>query len=120
MTDKINSIVPSISPMSQGSMSKLHKLIQYVNVKKGELITNTGKNNSLEYFLINGICKSFLYSPEGDDITISFFMSGSIFSPSTTRNKAGKSIMNIRALTDVEIATIDADQFEQLMIENID
>jgi CRP-like cAMP-binding protein len=48
------------------------------------------------------------------------FVSGSILSPSTTRNKEGKSIVNIRALTDVEIATINAEEFEKLMIEDLE
>jgi CRP-like cAMP-binding protein len=47
-------------------------------------------------------------------------VSGSILSPSTTRNKEGKSIVNIRALTDVEIATINAEEFEKLMIEDLE
>ncbi len=120
MYDKISSIIYSVSPISSKSIGKINELVEYIPVKKGELITTVGHNNNLEYFLIEGVCKSFLYTPEGEDVTISFFMSGSIISPSTTRNKAGKSIMNIRALTDVRIATINAEAFEKLMIEDLE
>lgn len=70
--------------------------------------------------MIQGICKSFLYSPEGEEITLSFFMSNSIISPHTTRSKDGKSIINIKSLTDGEVATIDAEKFEQLMVDDLE
>ncbi|MFT5071821.1 MAG: CRP-like cAMP-binding protein [Planctomycetota bacterium] len=88
--------------------------------EKGPPITTIGRYTNLEYFMIKGTCKSFLYTPEGEDVTITFFMSGSIISPSTTRNREGKSIINMCALADVEIATINADEFEKLMIEDLE
>lgn len=120
MKDKISPIIHSVTPLSVTSMEKINKLVHYQSHKKGESITSIGQKNNLEYFLIKGICKSFLYTPEGEDITISFFMTGSIVSPNTTRSLEGKSILNIRALTDIEIATIDADELEKLMIEDLE
>ncbi|MFT5668227.1 MAG: CRP-like cAMP-binding protein [Vicingaceae bacterium] len=73
-----------------------------------------------EYFVIKGSCKSFLHSPEGEEITLSFFMSNSILSPFTTRNKDGKYVINIRCLTAVEVATFNAEKFEKLMIDDLE
>lgn len=120
MHDKIDSIIHSVLPISGKSARAITDLIEYVHVKKGELITSIGQNNNLEYFLIEGICKSFLYTPMGEDVTITFFMPNSVMSPNTTRSKEGKSILNIKALTDVELATMDAGLFEKLMIENLE
>ncbi|MRI01685.1 cyclic nucleotide-binding domain-containing protein [Kriegella sp. EG-1] len=120
MCDKIRPIIDSVASISTKSLNKLYNVVEYVSFKEGELITSVGQKNNLEYFLIDGICKSFLYTPEGEDVTISFFMSSSILSPSTTRNKDGRSIINIRALTDIEVATIDANIFENLMVEDLE
>lgn len=120
MHDKINTIMHSVSPVSGKSIGKVEDLIEYITVKKGESIITAGQRNNLEYFLIEGICKSYLFTPEGEDVTISFFMSNSVISPSATRNKEGKSVINIRALTDVLIATMNADEFEKLMIEDLE
>ncbi len=120
MKDKITPIINSVTPLPISSLEKINKLVTYSFLKKGEPIAKVGQTNNLEYFLIKGICKSFLYTPEGEDITISFFMSGSILSPNTTRSLEGKSILNIRALTDIEIATINADELERLMIEDLE
>ncbi|MDG1805600.1 Crp/Fnr family transcriptional regulator [Flavicella sp.] len=102
------------------SIEKIISLAEIVYFKKGETITSVGQNNNLEYFLIDGICKTFLITPEGDTITISFFMANSIISPSTTRNNFGKSLLNIQAVTDVEIIKINATEFEKLMIEDLE
>ncbi|MDL5512157.1 Crp/Fnr family transcriptional regulator [Arenibacter sp. M-2] len=120
MYDKIGSIINSITPIPNRSLAKIQELAESIDVKKGVLITAVGQNNNLEYFILEGICKSFLYTPEGEDVTISFFMPGSIISPNTTRRKDGKSIINIRALTDAVIATINAEEFEKLMVEDLE
>tara|TARA_R110001632_G_scaffold116951_2_gene228767 strand:- start:12097 stop:12666 length:570 start_codon:yes stop_codon:yes gene_type:complete len=120
MHEKIDPIIYSVSPVSIKSIGKIKDLVKFITIKKGESITTVGQHNNLEYFMIEGTCKSFLYTPEGEDVTISFFMSGSIISPSTTRNKEGKSIINIRALTDVELATINAEEFEKLMVDDLE
>lgn len=120
MNDKIGSIIRAVSDVSRESLEKIKEIIEYAHFKKGELIATAGRANNLEYFIIEGICKSFLHTPEGDEVTISFFMSSSILSPSTTRNKEGRSMINIRALTDIQVATIDADEFEKLMVEDLE
>lgn len=111
MCDKISSIINDVTSISNKSLGKINELIQYVNIKKGELITTVGEKNNREYFVIDGIVKTFLNTPEGESVTISFFMSNSTISPSTTRNQKGRSLLNIQALTDVEIGTIDAADF---------
>ncbi len=120
MQDKITAIIHSVSPVSSKSIRKIENLVEYITIKKGESITSVKEKNNFEYFLIEGVCKSFLYNPDGEDVTISFFMSGSIISPSNTRNEEGKSIINIRALTEVQIAAINATEFEKLMIEDLE
>ncbi len=120
MCDKISPIINSVIPISGKSIGKINDLVEYVNFKKGELITKVGQKNNLEFFLIEGVCKTFLYTPDGESVTISLFMPNSVISPSTTRNQKGKSIINIQALTDVEVATINATEFEKLMIEDLE
>lgn len=120
MNDAIRPIINSEISISDTSIKKIKDLVEYISIKKGEAITTAGQKNNLEYFMIQGICKSFLTTPEGESVTISLFMSNSILSPSTTRNNEGKSVINVQALTDVTIATIDATEFERLMIEDLE
>ncbi len=118
--DKLSLIINSFSTLSSNSMEKMKELVQYVSIDKGELLAELGKKNDLEYFILDGICKSFIYSPDGEDITLSFFMSKSIISPHTIRSENGKSLVNIRTLTPVDLATINAQKFEELMVEDLE
>ena len=120
MHDKVKSLINSLAPISSKSLEKITDIIQYENLKKGDLLTKVGQSNKLEYFVLDGICKSYLHNPEGVEITLSFFMINSIVSPFTTRSKDGKSLLNLRCLTSMKIATIDAVKFEQLMIEDLE
>lgn len=120
MHDKIRAIINSVTPISSKSIEKIQDLIQFVNLEKGQLIAKVGQRNNLEYFVLQGICKSFLYNPEGEEITLSFFMAHSIISPFTIRNKDRKSTLNIRSLTDMKIGTFNAEKFEELMIDDLE
>lgn len=90
MYNKISPIINSITSISDKLIDKINDLVDYINVKKGELITSVGQKNNLEYFIIDGICKSFLYTPNGESVTISLYMSNSIISPCTTRIREEK------------------------------
>jgi CRP-like cAMP-binding protein len=116
MSNKISPIVNSVASISLKSLNKIEDLVEYIQLEKGESLLKLGDRNNLEYFVIEGICKSFLHNPNGDEITLSFFMSNTIVSPFTTRTISGRAVLNIRALTALEVATIDAEKFENLMI----
>ena len=56
--------------------------------------------------MLDGVCRSYLINPEGEEITISFFTSKSILSPYTTRTIEEISILYFQALTEVKIGSI--------------
>ena len=47
-------------------------------------------------------------------------MDESVVSPHTTRIKDGRSMVNLKALTDLTIGEVEASLFEQLMVEDLD
>lgn len=120
MHTKLESIINSITQLSTSSFQKLQGAIEYQVLEKGDYVTRVNTHNNYEYFLLEGVCKSFLYTPNGDDVTISFFMENAVLSPHTTRIKEGKSIINIKALTAIKTARIHADTFEHLMINDLE
>jgi CRP-like cAMP-binding protein len=120
MQKEIQSIVNAVSATSETAIEKIVTLAESIQYEKGELITTVGMKNHHEYFVLDGICHSYLSSPEGENITISFFMSESIISPSTTRNQLGHSLINIKALTAVTVVAINATEFEKLMIDDLE
>ena len=116
----IKKIIQSIIPISFTSCQAIEDLIEYREYEKGETFINEGQNNSKEYFILEGICRSYLLNPEGDEITISFFSNKSIMSPYNTRTSNRKSSLNFQALTDLKLGVMDAFKFENLMVENLE
>lgn len=113
-------LVNKVSPVSEGSLDLMSDLIVIEVYEKGDMIIDRGKKNNKEYFVYEGVCRSFLLSPEGEEVTISYFLEGGVLSPNKTRTANQISHLNFQALTKVTLASLNADKFEQLMINHID
>ncbi len=113
-------LVNKVSSVSEGSLDLVIDLIVIEDYEKGELFIDRGKKNNKEYFVYEGVCRSFLLSPEGEEVTISYFLEGSVLSPNKTRTANQISHLNFQALTNITVASLNADKFEQLMINHMD
>ena len=116
----IKEIINATYPISNNSLNEIESLLELVEYNKGETFIKKGRRNLNEYFLLEGVCKSYLINPEGEEITISFFNEKSLLSPYTTRTQGEISVLNFQALTNIKLATIDAKAFEKLMIDNLE
>jgi len=120
MSDSIKNIINNIYPISQGSLLDIEQLVELEKFSKGKIFISKDRRNTKEYFVLGGICKSYLINPEGKEISISFFLEGTIITPHSIRTSNNISNQYFKALTDMELASINAKGFETLMIENID
>ena len=113
-------IIKSIYPLSVNSLNQVIDLIEYEEYKKGSCFIEKEKHNYHEYFLLDGICRSYVLNPEGEEITIAFFNPGSVLSPYVTRTVNGISNLNFQALTDLKVGIMDASEFLRLMVDHLD
>lgn len=118
--ERTRPLVNKVSPVSEGSLDLMSDLIVVEVYEKGDMFIGRGKKNNMEYFVYEGICRSFLLSPEGEEVTISYFLEGGVLSPNKTRTANQISHLNFQALTKLTVASLNADKFEQLMINYID
>ncbi|WP_428236612.1 Crp/Fnr family transcriptional regulator [Gracilimonas sp.] len=118
--ERTRPLVNKVSPVSEGSLDLMSDLIVVEVYEKGDMFIDRGKKNNKEYFVYEGVCRSFLLSPEGEEVTISYFLEGDVLSPNKTRTANQISHLNFQALTKVTVASLNADEFEQLMINHID
>lgn len=120
MNKKVKNIVDGIFPIAKESFQKIDSLLQFETFKKGEIFIHRNKRNEKEYFILSGVCKSYLMSPDGDEITISLYTENNILSPQSIRTSKNISNLNFKALTYIELVSMSAEEFEGLMIENIE
>lgn len=118
--ERTRPLVNKVSPVSEGSLDLMSDLIVVEIYEKGDMFIDRGKKNNREYFVYEGVCRSFLLSPEGEEVTISYFLEGGVLSPNKTRTANQISHLNFQALTKLTVASLNADKFEQLMINHID
>ena len=111
MKDITRDIIQRTIPMSAASLEAIIDIVEYVEYQKNEIFITEGNRNSKEYFVLEGVCRSFLLNPEGEEITISFFTDNSVLSPFTTRTYNGLSNMNFQALTPLKLGLMDAGSF---------
>ena len=110
----IKQIINAIYPISTASISKIEEILTIENIEKGRTFIKRKKSNTKEYFVLDGICRSYLVNPEGKEISISFFMANSILSPHSVRTKNGTSLYNFQALSDVRLASMEKKRIENL------
>jgi len=118
--ERTRPLVNKVSPVSEESLDLMSDLIVVEVYEKGDVFIGRGKKNNKEYFVYEGVCRSFLLSPEGEEVTISYFLEGGVLSPNKTRTANQLSHLNFQALTKLTVASLNADKFEQLMINHID
>lgn len=116
---ELKEIISSIFPLNDTSLKKIFNIIEYKNYSKEDCFIQKNKANNYEYFVFEGICRSYLIDPEGEEITISFFNPKSVLSPYVTRTIKGFSTLYFEALTDIKLGLINAAEFEQLMVDDL-
>ena len=72
--ERTRPIVNKVYPVSEGSLDLISDLIVVEVYEKGDVFIDRGKKNNKEYFVYEGVCRSFLLSPEGEEVTISYFL----------------------------------------------
>lgn len=118
--ERTKPLINKVLSISEASLDLVANLIEVETYEKGDLFIDKGKKNNKEYFVYEGVCRSFLLSPEGEEITISYFIDGSVLSPNKTRTRDSISRLNFQALTNLTVASMNADAFEQYMINHLD
>jgi len=99
---------------------EIKNLLVFKTIDKGEEFIKKNRKNESEYFVLSGICKSYLISPDGEEITVSFFPENTVLTPYGIRTPNNISNQYFKALSDVELVLINAKEFEKLMIENVE
>ncbi|MFN7119869.1 MAG: Crp/Fnr family transcriptional regulator [Saprospiraceae bacterium] len=106
--------------LSHHAQQAIAALCQEVRITAGKVFVTLEQWDTHEYILMAGVVRSFLLSADGKDHTIAFFQGGTILSPHVSRTRAGRSLLNLEALTDVTVLQMDARQFESLIEKNLE
>ena len=106
LEEKLRGVVNEIHPLSHRAFNDFLDLIVCETIAKGIFIRK-GQQTSSEYFILEGLVRTYVESPNGKDVSLNFYPDQSILSPYKTRTKAGISTIWVEALAQTELAAID-------------
>ncbi len=118
MAHVIKNITDRIYPLSRQSLELIESELTIEEYNKKELIIESDSWNRKEYFILEGICRSFLINPLFEETTLSFYTDNTVVTPNLARTVEGKSLYNLQALTSVRLASISVSVFEQMRIDH--
>jgi CRP-like cAMP-binding protein len=116
----IKEFMATEQPLSEGSFRELAKLFSPKKTERDLDFIRTGRRNDEEYFLLTGICRSYVLDPQGEEVTLQFWQGPAFISPHVTRTEKGISLLNYQALTSSVLVSFPAEDFLRLMIRNLE
>jgi len=115
--DTIKLVVSSYFPISNRAFEKFIQLFHIKQLAAHEIFIEAGFKDLSEYFILEGLIRGFVTTARGDEVTLSFFYDKSILTPFSARTQKSISALNYQALSDCEVAYINAQEFAQKVIE---
>ena len=115
MEHKIEEITKQVISLSDQTLLALEESMKNEIFTENEVFITLNEPNESEYFIYEGICRSFLYTSSGAEVTLQFFMEKSVLSPNIIRTEDNLSNQNVQAITNVTGFSINKNKFRSLM-----
>ena len=110
--------IRAFSDMSRNSVDLLAEHSTIIELGKQQTFIRHNIANGLEYYLLDGLVRSYAFSESQTDVTLYFYGARSILPPHTTRTAGGLSTLNYESLEPTLLAAIPADTFSGFMRGN--
>jgi len=116
--DSIYEIANGIGPMPPGGLGPLINSMQSVTVAPHTLLLRSAIPNELEYFVVNGILRTYVVSVDGVDTTLGFHVGPCVYTPSIARSMEGVSLVSCEALEVSEVVRFKSHDLISLMMQD--
>ncbi|MEP0365549.1 MAG: Crp/Fnr family transcriptional regulator [Cyclobacteriaceae bacterium] len=114
----LSDLINEIYPIPESAIKAIEHLARIKHFQKNDHFIAKGAHNKEEYFVLEGVIRSFVLNPQGEEVTIAFYCANSVIAPHVARNRSGRSQLSFQALTESKLAVLDSQEFETLRSEN--
>jgi CRP-like cAMP-binding protein len=97
-------IANAITDAGERVIERLEAEITVQTLAPSERLIRSGDTGGREYFVIDGLLRTCVLGPEGDEVTTGFFAAPGILCPSISRDTAGRSRIDCEALAPSRVA----------------
>lgn len=113
--DIFKMFIKKFSPLSEQEFNDIFVYFKEQKIKKNEYFIKQGQICKNAAFIVKGILRVYYINDAGDDITTCFCTENSLTTSYKSMITKEPSILNIQALTNVEILTISHNDFKELL-----
>jgi len=111
-------IANSIAPCDESAFGELLEHMSSRRLNNRALLFTMGEAGDREYFVTEGILRTFVNSPEGHEVTMGLYVAPCALSPSISRNIDGISQLSCDALVPSAVASMDSALLIETMMQN--
>jgi len=111
-------IARSIAPCDEQIFGTLLEQMQLELLEPKELLFEMGDQGGTEYFVTQGILRTYVLSPAGEEVTMGFFVAPCALTPSIARDLENVSQLSCDALVPTTVASLDGRLLIQSMMQN--
>ena len=111
-------IARSIASCDEQVLATLIEQMRLRLLEPKEMLFEMGDQGATEYFVTQGILRTYALSPEGEEVTMGFFVAPCALTPSIARDLDNVSQLSCDALTPVTVALLDGQLLIQSMMQN--
>ena len=91
-------LVDSIEPGCSDSLKVLIPMMSCHEVAKNNLLFQAGQENRYEYFLLDGLLRSFILDEKGNETTVGFHSAPCAVTPCIARSEYSRSLVSCEAV----------------------
>lgn len=117
---KLRGILDNFGELSNASFEMILKNLTFRDCDRKETIIELNRNNKWDYFLLDGVCKSYRTDGNGKEIILDFFVGPGIITPNIIRTKDQQSLLSFKCITNCRFGVIEASTLGLLLREQPD
>jgi len=103
------SIAAAIAPLDAAAFEPVLQAIRVRRLAQGEALLQAGEPGAREYFVLDGVLKTWIGDAQGREVTLAFHVGPGVLMPAIARTADNRSRVHCHALSPACVAGFDAD-----------
>lgn len=114
----LQAIATTVAPLAEVSLETLFEAITVQHLAPGDVLLREGERGAREFFVLDGVLKSWVGDAQGREVTLAFHVGPGILTPAIARVADGRSRVHCQALTLVCVAGFEAETLVSCMLHD--
>jgi len=111
-------IATALAPLDEAALEPLLEAVTVQHLAPGDALLRVGERGAREFFVLDGVLKSWVGDAQGREVTLAFHVGPGILTPAIARVVDERSRVHCQALTAVCVAGFEAETLVGCMLRD--